>query len=283
MDAARQALRKVLSGVALPAGISLDDLAYPAVLAVLSEVYQHPGLFPGAAAAAGRGLRPSGADAADAPRNLVNRTQMAARLDVNISTVMSWIERYEDFPGPARTDTPVPQWWWPDVEAYCEANHLPRHKNLAAARDAEQRDAKILEILTLFPEGLTTAEIAALSGEEEAEDSPTANAVQVRYEDRLRRQEASGIISHAQKAGTYRSPYIWKLVAGATGAGDPTASARELVSLGFPAKPAAAATPPPSSDTMSPATTTGRNTQARPGRPRANPGPCGSRTAAGLS
>ena len=99
VDAARQALRKVLSGVALPAGISLDDLAYPAVLAVLSEVYQHPGLFPGAAAAAGRGLRPSGADAADATRNLVNRTQMAARLDVNISTVMSWIERYEDFPG----------------------------------------------------------------------------------------------------------------------------------------------------------------------------------------
>lgn len=60
--------------------------------------------------------------------SLVTRTTIADRRRTKVSTVMSWIERYADFPQPALgAGTPTPRWWWPDVLAYCEEHHLPRY------------------------------------------------------------------------------------------------------------------------------------------------------------
>jgi hypothetical protein len=203
-----EAARQALAGI--PVGASLDDMAATAARAVLAEVYRHPGLFS------------SGATPADdAARNLVTRSQIAALRGVHVGTVMTWMQRYDDFPGPVRTDTDVPRWWWPDVLAYCESNRLPRHRQVPAESASAARDARILEMLALFPQGLTIAEIAALSGEEGAEGNPTPKAVQVRYEDRLRRMEASRRVRRAPKKGHRRGPSKWILLDPAS-AGDRT-------------------------------------------------------------
>jgi hypothetical protein len=92
--AAGQALETALAaGIASPAGLSLDEVAVSTAPAVLSEAYRHPGMLPGAPEAA------SSAD--DVLRNLLTRRQIAARRGLSISTLMSWIDRYPDFPGPA--------------------------------------------------------------------------------------------------------------------------------------------------------------------------------------
>ena len=90
--AVREALQTAVAGIASPAGISLDDLAKSALLAVLSEAYRHPGFFLGAAETAN--------SVGDTLQNLVTRRQIAARRDGSISTLMSWIDRYQDCPGP---------------------------------------------------------------------------------------------------------------------------------------------------------------------------------------
>ena len=233
IQVARQSLEAALGGLASPAGgVSLDDLAVSAVLAVLAEAYRHPGLFPVAAPA-------SGVDGV--LRNLITRSQIAARRDVSIATVMSWIDRYPDFPGPVLgKDTRVPYYWWPQVLTYLDSRHLPRARQVPAALDAGERDAKILEILALFPDGLTAAEIATLSGEEQGPDgNPTPHAVRVRYEDRLRRMEAGGRVCRSPRSGGRRAPQAWLLTpapAAAAAASGPPAR------LGFPGRPAAAGT-----------------------------------------
>jgi hypothetical protein len=246
--AVRQALQDAVAGIASPAGISLDDLAVSAVVAVLSEAYLHPGLFPGAAESA------SSVD--DVLGNLVTRRQIAARRDVSISTMMSWIDRYQDFPGPVLgAATRTPYYYWPAVLAYLDFKQLPRRRQESAALEAEDRDAKVREMLVLFPDGLTAAEMAALSGEEGPGGDPTPWAVQVRYEDRLLRMEASGEVRRAPRSGNRRSPQRWMLAGAPAEPGHRTVASSAVTALGFTGTAAAAAT------------------RSRPKRRAAGPGP----------
>jgi hypothetical protein len=237
VQAARQALQDAAAGIAAPAGISLEDLAVSAVLAVLSEAYRHPGLFADAAGSA------SSVD--DVLGNLVTRRQIAARRDVSISTMMSWIDRYQDFPGPVLgAGTRTPYYYWPAVLAYLDLRQLPRRRQEAAALAAEDRDAKAREMLALFPDGLTAAEMAALSGEEGPDGDPTPWAVQVRYEDRLLRMEASGEVRRAPRPGGRRSPQRWMLASQAAEPGHPTVASSAIAARGFTGTAATAATRP---------------------------------------
>ena len=258
--AARQSLA---AAIASPGGITLDDLAVSAVLAVLSEAYRHPGMLPATSETDTQHLA---ASVAEVLRSLVTRSQIAARRNVSIATVMTWIDRYGDFPEPVLgKDTRVPYYWWPDVLAYLNFRQLPRVRHVPAALDAEDRDAKILEMLHLFPDGLTTEQVAALSGEEGTGGSPTPHAVRVRYEDRLRRLEAAGVVRRGPRpAGSRRAPQPWLLVIAAAGPDDSTAAPDKPARLGFPAAAAAAAAPRQSKPSSRPATAAGRKAGARP-------------------
>ena len=147
---------------------------------------------------------------------LVTRTEIAARRDVHISTLMSWIDRYRDFPAPVRTDTPKPLWSWPAVEAYLDRKKLPRNRHADAMAEAVARDARILAALAEFPDGLTDRELADLTREDEPATErfgqPTDHAVEVRVNDRLRRLESAGKVERSVRSGTRRGITVWTLL-----------------------------------------------------------------------
>jgi hypothetical protein len=260
VTAARQALQTAAAGIASPAGISLDDLAAVAVLAVLSESYRHPGLLPGVSEAA------SSVD--DVLRDLVTRRQIAARRDVSISTLMSWIDRYQDFPGPVLgADAHTPYYYWPDILAYLDYKQLPRRRQEPAALDAEDRDAKIREMLRVFPDGLTAEDMATLSGEAGADGDPTLWAVQVRYEDRLLRMEASGGVRRAPRAGSRRSARPWILADKPAEPEPGTADASTVAALGFTGTAGTTATRPRPQRPARAGPAAGTRSQARPATP----------------
>jgi len=135
-----------------------------------------------------------------------HRREIAARQDVSIPAVSNWAASYPDFPEPVLGKTThVPYYWWPIVRIYLDLKQLPRSRQSPAAAGARERDAKILEALALFPGGLTTEDVAALSGEQD--EGTTANAVEVRYDGRLHRLDEAGVVSRTQRQGDWRN--VW--------------------------------------------------------------------------
>lgn len=59
---------------------------------------------------------------------LVTDHQIAVMRGATLSTVRSWIDRYEDFPAAVLGEgSQTKYYWWPTVEKYCEASNLPRN------------------------------------------------------------------------------------------------------------------------------------------------------------
>lgn len=257
MLAARQALQTALAaGIASPAGISLDEVAASVTIAVLSEAYRHPGLF------AGGSETVSSPD--DVLRNLLTRRQIAARRDVSIGTLMNWIDRYPDFPRPVLgAEAHTPYYYWPDVLAFLDSRQLPRRRHEWAALEAEERDAKIREMLGLFPDGLTAEDMAALSGEAGADGDPTLWAIQVRYEDRLLRMEAAGEVCRAPRSGRRRGARPWVLAGELAEPSPRSVGSSAAAALGFTGTAAAAATPPRPNRKARPGPAAGASRQAR--------------------
>lgn len=144
------------------------------------------------------------------PADLVTRTEIAARRDVNISTLMSWIDRY-DFPAPVDTESPRPRWSWTAVEAYLDAKGLPRWRKPGTEDAGEARDARILAALREFPDGLTSYELADLLASDEEEGDPTPLAVRVRIDDRLRRLATAGKVARSTRPSLRGGLIAWKL------------------------------------------------------------------------
>jgi len=223
------AARKALAAETLPPGLDAAAVAVPVVLAVLAEIYQHPAVIP---AARTGDLAP--ADVDDIIRNLVTRTQIAGLRGAKVGTVMTWIERYDDFPKPVLGEgTHTPYWWWPDLRPYLDRMNLPRKERTSPAMTAAERDETIIRILRAHPAGLTTPAILSLSGEQGA--SP--RTLLIRYEDRMRKLEKDGIIARVGTARQQGHPAIWAL----TGTQAAAAGPAPVIQLGFPVGVQAAA------------------------------------------
>lgn len=142
--------------------------------------------------------------------DLVSRTEIAARRGVHIGTVMTWIDRYDDFPKPARPADSPPRWSWPDVRDYLDRKGLPRMRRSPSEKAAAARDTRIKAALELYPGGLTTPELAELTREDEP-DAPSDHAVSVRIEDRMLRMQAAGLVTRVVRPGDRRGVRAWKL------------------------------------------------------------------------
>lgn len=64
--------------------------------------------------------------------DLVGASEIAERAEVHRSAVNKWIDRYDDFPKPVAVLAQGRVWWWPQVDAYLEENHLAQGRGRPA-------------------------------------------------------------------------------------------------------------------------------------------------------
>ena len=76
---------------------------------------------------------------AEIRENLVTLTEIASRIDVNISTVYTWWRKFGDFPeqlSPGRrgNSSYLAVYWWPDVQNFLKLHGLPMRRPVTTAR-----------------------------------------------------------------------------------------------------------------------------------------------------